>query len=58
MHQGGAHAPTVGPGLQNVQMTLFEAKESEVEKELKERDVESLTPLEMLTKLGELTRRL
>ena len=42
----------------SVQMTLFEARESEVEKELKQLDVESLTPLEALTKLDELKKRL
>ena len=51
-------APTIGPGLQNVQMTLFDAPESEVEKELKKLDLESLTPLEALTKLDELKKRL
>ena len=47
-----------GEEQMSVQMTLFEARESEVEKELKQLDVESLTPLEALTKLDELKKRL
>ena len=50
--------PSIGPGLTSVQMTLFEAPESEVEKELKELDVDSLTPIEALQKLDELKKRL
>ena len=50
--------PSIGPGLTSVQMTLFEAPESEVEKELKQIDVDSLTPIEALQKLDELKKRL
>ena len=38
--------------------TVFEALESEVEKELKQLDVDSLTPIEALQKLDELKKRL
>ena len=50
--------PSIGPGLTSVQMTLFEAPESEVEKELKSMDIDSLTPIEALQKLDELKKRL
>src|SRR4029079_18230779 len=47
----------VGPSMQRVQMTLFEAAEPEVMKELHGLDVEKLTPIEALMKLDEWKRR-
>lgn len=50
--------PSIGPGLQNVQMTLFEAAPSVVEEALRSLDLESLTPVQALVKLEELKKRL
>jgi DNA mismatch repair protein MutS len=50
--------PSIGPGLQNVQMTLFEAAPSAVEEEIKRLDLDALTPVQALVKLEELKRRL
>lgn len=51
-------APSIGPGLQNVQMTLFEAAPSVVEDALRSLDLESMTPVQALVKLEELKKRL
>jgi DNA mismatch repair protein MutS len=50
--------PSIGPGLQNVQMTLFDAAPSAVEEELKRLDLDTITPVEALVKLEELKKRL
>lgn len=50
--------PSIGPGLQNVQMTLFDAAPSVVEEELKSLDLDSLTPVQALVKLEELKKKL
>ncbi len=47
----------VGPSLQRVQMTLFEAEEPQVLKELSGLDVTRLTPIEALMKLDEWKKR-
>ena len=50
--------PSVGPGLQNVQMTLFEAERPAILNELDKLDVTRLSPIEALLKLDEWKRTL
>lgn len=45
-------------GREEIQMTLFEAKDDELRKEIRELNVDSMTPLEALKKLAELKERL
>lgn len=47
----------VGPSMQRVQLTLFEAEEPEVLRELSGLDVTQLTPIEALMKLDEWKKR-
>lgn len=47
----------VGPSMARVQLTLFEAEEPEVLKELSRMDVARLTPIEALMKLDEWKKR-
>ncbi len=48
----------VGPGLQNVQFSLFAADDPAMVKELRKLNVEQMTPLEALAKLDEWKRSL
>lgn len=56
--EADSSSPSIGPGLQNVQMTLFDAAPSEVEEEIKRLDLDALTPVQALVKLEELKKRL
>ena len=50
--------PSVGPGLEGVQMTLFDSAPSQVEEEIKRLDLDSLTPVQALVMLEELKKKL
>jgi len=50
--------PSVGPSLQNVQMTLFDVERPAILKELDTLDVTKLSPIEALLKLDEWKRTL
>ena len=49
---------TVAPTMKNVQMTLFDVEEAEQVKELRELDVDRMTPMEALLKLSEWKKQL
>jgi DNA mismatch repair protein MutS len=54
-HRSG-QKPSVGPPSPDLQMTLFEARDDELRRNLRELDLDTLTPLEALQKLVELKR--
>lgn len=47
----------VGPSMRNVQLTLFEAQDPEMVRELRKLEVDRLTPIEALMKLDEWKRK-
>lgn len=52
-------APTaIAPSLQRVQMTLFEAEPSVVERDLEKVDIDSLTPVQALVFLDEMKKKI
>lgn len=58
LHATQAPPRPVAPGLQNLQLTLFEAEESPVVRELRGLDVNQLTPIEALQLLDSWRKRL